>query len=190
MVKKKATFAAGCFWGVEAEFRDDPRGRGEQVGYTSGDASMQRTRRVCSGSGVGSPVRLWTPTNCLSARRRVRCCDDGLPGLSPRWLPALLLSTQVGQHRLWHPERVWEATIQGSTNSTSGVAWSQERSRRFGNFQRPRPVDPEDAARPRLRKNEEDLLAVAAAKDEAGGAHVRVLGADRLSLPGLPDVGF
>ena len=85
---------------------------------------------------------------------------------------------------LWHPERVWEATIQGSTNSTSGVAWSQERSRRFGNFQRPRPADPEDVARPRLRKNEEDLLAVAAAKDEAGGAHVRVLGADRLGLPG------
>ena len=59
----------------------------EQVGYTSGDASMQRTRRVCSGSGVGSPVPLWTPTTCLSARRRVRCCDDGLPGLSPDGSP-------------------------------------------------------------------------------------------------------
>lgn len=145
MVKKKATFAAGCFWGVEAEFRDDPRGRGEQVGYTSGDASMQRTRRVCSGSGVGSPVPLWTPTTCLSARRRSDAATtdspvsppDGSPRFSsPRRSGSIASGTPnvSGRRRFRAPRTrhpVWRGakSAQGDSETSSDLALPIPRTR-------------------------------------------------------------
>ncbi|KAB2960611.1 MAG: peptide-methionine (S)-S-oxide reductase MsrA [Candidatus Methylomirabilis oxygeniifera] len=47
---KKATFGAGCFWGVEAEFRRVPGVVSTAVGYMGGTFENPTYRDVCSGT--------------------------------------------------------------------------------------------------------------------------------------------
>ncbi len=47
---KKATFGAGCFWGVEAEFRRVSGVIGTAVGYMGGAFENPTYRDVCSGT--------------------------------------------------------------------------------------------------------------------------------------------
>lgn len=47
---EKATFAAGCFWGVEAAFRQIEGVIDAQVGYTGGTLSNPTYRDVCADS--------------------------------------------------------------------------------------------------------------------------------------------
>ena len=45
----QATFAAGCFWGVESVFMATEGVLSTEVGYTGGDNARATYREVCSG---------------------------------------------------------------------------------------------------------------------------------------------
>ena len=48
-MEKKATFGAGCFWGVEAAYRQLPGVLSTRVGYLGGTLENPTYRDVCSG---------------------------------------------------------------------------------------------------------------------------------------------
>jgi peptide-methionine (S)-S-oxide reductase len=65
--KQTAIFAAGCFWGVEADFRDIPGVLDAEVGYTGGHTENPSYRDVCTDTtGHAEAVRVTFDADAVS----------------------------------------------------------------------------------------------------------------------------
>jgi len=64
---QEAVFAAGCFWGPEAEFRRVKGVTEVEVGYTGGRTANPSYKEVCSGTtGHAEAVHLWFDPEVVS----------------------------------------------------------------------------------------------------------------------------
>jgi methionine-S-sulfoxide reductase len=73
MNRQKATFAAGCFWGVEAKFRMIDGVLDAEVGYTGGHVKNPTYRMVCSKkTGHAEAVRIVFDADQISYETLVR----------------------------------------------------------------------------------------------------------------------
>jgi len=73
MNKQKATFAAGCFWGVEAKLREIEGVIDAEVGYTGGEVENPTYRMVCTNrTGHAEAVQITYDSDQISYGGLVR----------------------------------------------------------------------------------------------------------------------
>lgn len=84
-VLSRATFAAGCFWGLELAFQREPGVVATKVGYTHGATSSPTYEQVCSGTtGHTEAVQVAFDTNEVCSCNQVERVPDECNAISDR----------------------------------------------------------------------------------------------------------
>ena len=77
MSEKKATFAAGCFWGVEAHLKEIEGVKDTVVGYTGGEVENPTYHMVCTNkTGHAEAVQVLFDPDIITYEELVRAFFD------------------------------------------------------------------------------------------------------------------
>jgi methionine-S-sulfoxide reductase len=117
---ERATFAAGCFWGVEAAFREVDGVLRTAVGYTGGHVPDPGYERVCRGrTGHAEAVEVWFDPARVSYGELLQTFWR-IHNPTTRNRQGFDLGSQYRSAIFYHDAGQQEAAITGKTRWTAG----------------------------------------------------------------------
>ena len=123
MSKQIASFAAGCFWGVEARFRETPGVIDAVSGYMGGHAANPTYKQVCGGdTGHAETVQVTYDDQQVSYRDRLDVFFDmHNPTTLNRQGPDF--GSQYRSAIFWHSEEQKDAAREKIQQVDASGAW-------------------------------------------------------------------